>query len=188
MIWNSGTSVNGYLALTWAAVNPLAIAVALRAAWDVRRTDPTPWLSLALPAAMEASTSKGECRHWAGRISALSEAGAVWFPDDKAAEGQPRQMLIQLPDDSGRSLAIPMRTGQQINTTGGHVLYWGALEPKTSSRLMSFLFCRPGAWPDRYARPEFRAFLALVRHLLVAPGNAQLISCVSQQACHVSSD
>jgi cellulose synthase (UDP-forming) len=173
-----------WLGLLWAGLTLLGLLVALRCCWDPPRPDPTPWIGLNLPARIEASGPRGQTIHVPVQVTAISETGAELAgpealpPPLAGASGNLRLQLSS--GHTGTSLpALPLL---RERPTPGQVL-WDRTDQPAIRSLQGWLYGRPGAWPQRQAPQEWRAFAALLARL-VRPGWGRLpqrLSLVPQQ-------
>jgi len=151
-----GAGGAGWLGLGWAGLTLLGLVVALRACWDPPQADPTPWLGLTLPAVLDGQPVQ---------VRALSETGAeLESLDPKRLAAGPGFQLLQLSAAHTGTPLPPLRL-QRHWPTPQRVL-WDPADRAAIVALQRWLYGRPGAWPQRQAPPEWRAFLALLARLL----------------------
>ena len=160
------------LGLLWAGVTVLGLLVALRACWDRADPDPVPWLAAPVMATFRRNDGS------IGRIpvEAISERGAdlLLTPRDRAALPVPLTLELRSSSDQPvATLRAEIGDAQAYASTGrakasGLVrlsLRWSPGQHHPIEDLQRWLFCRPGCWQQRQASNEWRALLALIRHL-----------------------
>ena len=164
-----------WMGLLWSALTELGLLVALRACWDPPAADPTPWLAINLPARLTALSPDGTALHIPVEITALSEAGAAVRGLEALPAGS-RNLTLHL--SPARPLPpLPV----QPDTSRPDQVLWSPHAPEARAALQSWLYGRPGAWPQRQAPPEWRALAALLQRLLTQPGGPPQRSLVPQQ-------
>jgi cellulose synthase (UDP-forming) len=170
---SAGAGLAGWVGLGWAGLTLLGLLVALRACWDPPQPDPTPWLALTLPALLDGQPVQ---------VRALSETGAELegLDRERLAAG-PGPRLLQLSAAHTGTPLPPLRL-QRHWPTPQRVL-WDPADGDALRQLRRWLYGRPGAWPQRQAPPEWRAFIALLARLLRPVGvpAAARLSLVPQQ-------
>ena len=173
-----GSSAGGWLGLGWGGLTLLGLLVALRACRDPAAGDPSPWLALPLQATLRVRDAAGQRLTCRAVISAVSETGVALREPPALTLGCQTEWL-ELPAAVGLpALPLAPQTGQ-----GGLQLAWAwnANSSAARERFLSWLYGRPGAWPQRQAPAEWRALLALLRRLISPGRQRQHLSLVPQQ-------
>jgi len=184
LIWilgqlSRGGSAGGWLGLLWGALTLLGLLVALRACRDPAAGDTTPWLGIRLPATLMARDPTGLPIEWPVQVCALSERGAALEHPVALAPGH---SLEQLQLRAPQADLPPLALQPQLDGTQRLRWAWPAERSNAKEHFHGWLYSRPGAWPERLAPPEWRAFGALLRRL-ISPGWEQRprLSLVPQQ-------
>ena len=184
LIWilgqlSQGGSAGGWLGLLWGALTLLGLLVALRACRDPAAGDPTPWLAIRLPATLIARDPAGLPIEWPVQVCALSEGGAAL---EHPVALPPGHRLEQLQLRTPNADLPPLALQPQLDENQRLRWAWPAEGSAAKERFQGWLYGRPGAWPERLAAPEWRAFGALLRRL-ISPGWGQRprLSLVPQQ-------
>jgi len=168
LIWilhhlSRGGSAGGWLGLLWGALTVLGLLVALRACRDPAASDPTPWLAIRLPATLMARDPAGVAVVWPVQVSALSERGAAL---EHPGALQPGLTLEQLQLRAPNADLPPLALEPQLDDSQRLNWAWPAQGSTAKESVLGWLYGRPGAWPERLAPPEWRAFGALLRRLI----------------------
>lgn len=175
-----GVSPQLGLGFLWAALNLLGLLVALRVCWDRPSPDPTPWLGLSLPAALQGPGGQ-QCR---GQLTALSETGADLVLASPGPLGPGWELMLEVGSTNGMGGGAgylpPIALAPFATASVRPSVSWAAQAHSSVVELRRWLFSRPGAWPDRLAPPEWRALLALLsrlarRPLAPGPGRRSLV-------------
>ena len=144
------------LGLLWAGLNLLGTLIALRACWNPRQTDPSPWLSLDHDAnVIDAGGHRHRCR-----ITAISESGVELAFATKVPplmDSSQLQWTADVPPLPVVMLQIHERRA---------ALNWGDLSQRQQHSLIRWLFCSDGVWPERRPRREVLGLLMLLKRLL----------------------
>jgi len=159
-----GASAGAWLGLLWGGLTLLGLLVALRACRDPAAGDPTPWLALTLPASLQARDALGHPQQLAVEITAISESGALLSQPPALPQGWRLERLQLLAPDCSNLLPLPL----DPRPSHGRRLAWPIQRDSLSARqaLQSWLYGRPGAWPERRAPAEWRALAALLARLI----------------------
>lgn len=171
-------SAGGWLGLAWGGLTLLGLLVALRVCRDPAAGDPSPWLALPLQAWLRGLDHNGQPVERLVAIEAVSETGVALAPGALPPDGTAEWMELRAVDVAGLP-ALPLAPQAQASTR----LNW-AWSPDSSvvrEQFLSWLYGRPGAWPQRQAPAEWRALLALLRRLISPGRQRQRLSLVPQQ-------
>jgi cellulose synthase (UDP-forming) len=172
-------SAGGWLGLLWGALTLLGLLVALRACRDPAACDPTPWLAVQLPATLITREPAGSAVAWPVQVCALSERGAALEPPVALPPGH---TLEQLQLHAPKAVLPPVALRPQLDDSQRLSWAWPPERSAAKEHFQGWLYGRPGAWPERLATSEWRAFGALLGRL-ISPGWEQRprLSLVPQQ-------
>jgi cellulose synthase (UDP-forming) len=176
---SKGATAGSWLGLLWGALTLLGLLVALRACQDPAAGDPTPWVKLSVNGTLWARDQAGHTLRNPVQIHALSECGAAINGLDGLPQGYLLEALqLHAPDDALPLLPVERELGEGQRLTWA----WPNEACATKNSFMGWLYGRPGAWPERQAPSEWRAFGALLKRL-ISPGSRapQRLSLVPQQ-------
>ena len=165
------------LAWSWIGANSLLLAVAIRACWPRPGLAPEPWFALALPCRLswvETTSATAGSQTVNADLRAISEAGVELRLRGPGRLASVEQLQLRIPGLP--SLPLRLEAISQTNWLGRAGLragsgplvggYWEGLSPAQRERLHTFLYCRPGVWPERRAPLEPLAWLAVLGGLL----------------------
>jgi cellulose synthase (UDP-forming) len=176
------------LAWSWIGANSLLLALAIRACWPRPGLAPEPWFALRLPCQLGWSDAAGAApdrlRATNVELQAISETGVelrlrgpVQLPPNRpltlhvpGLPPLPLRLAAEAPHAGRRGLGWPSGLGWRarsgaVRRVGG---CWQALSAAERQRLQAFLYCRPGAWPQRRAPFEPLALLVVLGRLVVS--------------------
>ena len=159
------------LGLTWALINLLSLWIALRACWDPPARDPAPWQAVSLPAELE--DGAGQWRPC--RITALSESGVELEAPISMPAGASFRRLRWTDDIPALPVELDSTKGNQL------ALRWQELSDATRQQFILWLFCRPHCWPERQAKPEWKALIILISRLFIVPPRGPFHRCLMPQ-------
>jgi cellulose synthase (UDP-forming) len=137
------------------------LLVALRTCWDPERSDPTPWIALPMQAKLWLRDANGQRQSRNLMIRAISETGVV-PQQNQAMDGGWWPEALQL---CGAALPV-LPLSPQWSEEGSLRWQWTTETTAVREAFLLWLYCRPGAWPQRMAAPEWRALTALLKRLL----------------------
>ena len=150
-----------WVGLSWSALALAGLLVALRTCWDPERSDPTPWMALPMQAKLWLRDANGQRLSRNLMIRAISETGVV-PQQNQAMDGEWWPEALQL---CGAALPV-LPLSPQWSEEGSLRWQWTTETTAVREAFLLWLYCRPGAWPQRMAAPEWRAMAALLKRLL----------------------
>ncbi|MEB3362044.1 MAG: glycosyltransferase [Synechococcaceae cyanobacterium] len=167
------------LAWSWIGANSLLLTVAIRACWPRPGLAPEPWFALALPCRLswvEGTSGTTGLQSVNADLRAISEAGVELRLRRPGRFASVEQLQLRIPGLP----SLPLRLEAESQTgwlgraglpagAGSEPLVggrWEGLSPAQRERLHTFLYCRPGVWPERRAPLEPLAWLAVLGALI----------------------
>ncbi|WP_255003695.1 glycosyltransferase family 2 protein [Cyanobium sp. HWJ4-Hawea] len=176
-------SAGDWLGLVWGGLTLVGLLVALRACWDPAASDPTPWLAIQMPALLQGELADGSPWSVTGVVRALSEAGAEWQGSEPLPAGA-HSLKLELQLQLQQQASLPPLTLEGLELITGQSNLWQACWDRADQQamvaLVSWLYGRPDAWPERQAPPEWRSLAALLARLFkpaqpLGPGRRSLV-------------
>jgi len=160
------------IGVLWGCLNLISLLIALRACWDPPVSDPAPWQQITLAAWLD---DNGGSR-WPCTVEAISENGVELRLPEPLPPHIDTTQLHWVSGMAGLPVKLSLHRGQRLAMT------WHNLNNQQRQALILWLYGRPGCWPDRTAKQEWRALLVLISRIVKpAPAPAPLARSLMRQ-------